>query len=1177
MNKELSELRNIQILSMEDVSLEELMIITRNEWVIKVDLRKDGVEFADKRRYWNGTTKRLSVITPKSHDHWWRHWWRIFRIFLRTLVPSEANIEINLFNHGNIGGRLTTVQMPYNGKIRMFEAGGSVLHPANLYLKNWMEKFGLHKKNEPLEKGVTGIWNGQEFVFLESPYYLITLYRLLKRYGFDQLKSRFEIKNLLSNFENIYVLLDQGKSFDSIDAMVMAMSIHLAKLVNKTMEEHLIENGYHDPFIVEFTNAALNCNYGQFVKYALHQLQEIGAFVGSVGLAGSASGLYSVNGSNKLIVQKLIDYSKAKLVNAEVTTVSKRNNRFVLYGNDGQKLSANYDYVIVAVPLHQKQQIQIEGVNCKGQRGRFKQITTTFLEGSLRARHWLLSENDKLTTVIACNNSLSYNAIEQLSPVDYQENESLPRTSSNEIWKIFSSKRLADSELSLYFSEIKSIKRIPFLAYPEYKKYPADRPQFRLAKNICFVNAVEWLASTIEMSAIGGLLKFQTTPIQTNLTTNFDLNVSDSVNGMNTIPTTTTVVPLTTLPPTNASTISSGSHPKYCFDGNDVLLFVRSHAAHRSSLQFERLKWRNILGRQLLMRNIMFNAIGIEELSELSITMTVKGWGGMQWSKWVVVCGACIASSAAIWWYIRKQTRHRFKSGVRPTASVAPCPMLFPGVESSKKVKDKGNEYFKQYSYKKAVEAFTEAINLCPPEYKNHLAVCYQNRAAAYDRLRSIMDCTKALELDPLYFKAVVRRAKAYLSLSRPEEALDDLTYAFVMSPETSESLKMDVDSAVALAAANLVEHIKNTRESIPVRDELVLLWRSSYVNDPILHDLKEESLSVSPYHQALEAIRQRHYEEVIPLIENDLLVQQSDPNHLNVTYILRDYILQARFALMKENVMSLKERLASFDSMWNAMNEDSRREITNKRFRSLMTPKGQKAYDQKPSLLSHEFNRAVEIDQTNVDIYLGAALLLSENGQLQEAIGYLDQLNKIDPAHHLVKHMRANCAMALKASIGDVGGAMACMTKVDQLLQMNQNADPVLYLITGRLYYAAQNKELAKASFKKLLKNGRSRRNGGFSKSDGRSRVENEDMSGKRKANPDALAILAKIAFQRQQLDEALHLYEQCIEVCPVHTNEASLLPAVTDYVQIRSLRKAIETLRRTTSVPTDALYSVR
>ncbi|OZC07415.1 prenylcysteine oxidase [Onchocerca flexuosa] len=392
-----------------------------------------------------------------------------------------------------VSGRLTTVQMPYNGKMRMFEAGGSILHPANIYFKTWMEKFGLQKRNMPHEEDIMGVWNGQEFVLLKSPYYFVTLYRLLKRYGFDQLKNHIEIRNLLSDFENIYALLDQGRSFDTIDAMVMAMSPHLAKLVNKTMKEHLTENGYHDPFIAEYTNAALNCNYGQFVE-------EIRAFAGSVGLAGSISNLYAVNGSNKVVVEKLIDYSKVKLINAEVVTVSKHNNRFMLHGSDGRKLGANYDYVIVAVPLHQKQQIHIEGVNCEGQRGKFKQIITTILEGSLRAAHWSLSENDKLTAVITCNNSLPYNSIGQLSPVDYQESESF----SNKIWKIFSNKDLTNSELSLYFSEIKSIKRIPFLAYPEYKKYPTDRPKFRLAKNICFVNAVEWLASAIEMSAIGG-------------------------------------------------------------------------------------------------------------------------------------------------------------------------------------------------------------------------------------------------------------------------------------------------------------------------------------------------------------------------------------------------------------------------------------------------------------------------------------------------------------------------------------------------------------------------------------------------------------------------------------------------------------------------------------------------
>lgn len=43
-----------------------------------------------------------------------------------------------------------------------------------------------------------------------------------------------------------------------------------------------------------------------------------------------------------------------------------------------------------------------------------------------------------------------------------------------------------------------------FLAYPDYKLPPSGHPKFRLSKNICFVNAVEWLASSIETSAIGG-------------------------------------------------------------------------------------------------------------------------------------------------------------------------------------------------------------------------------------------------------------------------------------------------------------------------------------------------------------------------------------------------------------------------------------------------------------------------------------------------------------------------------------------------------------------------------------------------------------------------------------------------------------------------------------------------
>ncbi|VDO47381.1 unnamed protein product, partial [Brugia timori] len=133
---------------------------------------------------------------------------------------------------------------------------------------------------------------------------------------------------------------------------------------------------------------------------------KIRVFVGFVGLTGSVSGLYSVNGSNKLIVEKLMDFSKVKLI------------RRLYVQNTG----------------------------------------------------YCLRMNDMLTAVIVCSNR-------QIPPVDdYEGNESSPKTGSNKIWKLFSS----------FISGLSRMQEI-----------------FRIAKNICFVNAVEWLASTVGMSAIG--------------------------------------------------------------------------------------------------------------------------------------------------------------------------------------------------------------------------------------------------------------------------------------------------------------------------------------------------------------------------------------------------------------------------------------------------------------------------------------------------------------------------------------------------------------------------------------------------------------------------------------------------------------------------------------------------
>lgn len=71
----------------------------------------------------------------------------------------------------------------------------------------------------------------------------------------------------------------------------------------------------------------------------------------------------------------------------------------------------------------------------------------------------------------------------------------------------------------------------------------------------------------------------------------------------------------------------------------------------------------------------------------------------------------------------------------------------------AEQLKLKGNEYFKKEKLSAAIDAYTEAITLCPtvPVYWTNRAVCFKKRND-WDRVRH--DCQKALELDKGSFKA---------------------------------------------------------------------------------------------------------------------------------------------------------------------------------------------------------------------------------------------------------------------------------------------------------------------------------------------------------------------------------------------------------------------------------------
>ncbi|XP_062262294.1 tetratricopeptide repeat protein 1 [Platichthys flesus] len=93
-------------------------------------------------------------------------------------------------------------------------------------------------------------------------------------------------------------------------------------------------------------------------------------------------------------------------------------------------------------------------------------------------------------------------------------------------------------------------------------------------------------------------------------------------------------------------------------------------------------------------------------------------------------------------------------------------------------LKEKGNIQFKVRDYTAADVTYTEALVLCPVCFPGERSVLFSNRAAARLHLdlkeQAISDCTRAIEMNPDYVRALLRRAELYEQTEKLDEALDD-------------------------------------------------------------------------------------------------------------------------------------------------------------------------------------------------------------------------------------------------------------------------------------------------------------------------------------------------------------------------------------------------------------------
>ncbi|RYP30453.1 hypothetical protein DL767_006264 [Monosporascus sp. MG133] len=131
--------------------------------------------------------------------------------------------------------------------------------------------------------------------------------------------------------------------------------------------------------------------------------------------------------------------------------------------------------------------------------------------------------------------------------------------------------------------------------------------------------------------------------------------------------------------------------------------------------------------------------------------------------------------------------------------------------EYSLKLKNAGNRAYGSKDYNRAIDLYSKAI-LCKPD-----PIFYSNRAACYNALGSwdqvVEDTTAAINLDPLYVKALNRRANAYEHLEQFSEALLDFTASCIIDEFKNESSAAAVERLLKKVAEQKAEDILKSKD----------------------------------------------------------------------------------------------------------------------------------------------------------------------------------------------------------------------------------------------------------------------------------------------------------------------------------------------------------------------------
>lgn len=176
-------------------------------------------------------------------------------------------------------------------------------------------------------------------------------------------------------------------------------------------------------------------------------------------------------------------------------------------------------------------------------------------------------------------------------------------------------------------------------------------------------------------------------------------------------------------------------------------------------------------------------------------------------------------------------------------------------------------------------------------------------------------DCTKALELNPKYTKAYLRRARASEKSNDLETALEDITIAGCLEKFSNERTLIMGDRILKqIGKRYAIEYMATNKKHIMQSKYVIKGYIRTLPNDPVFRLLENENNDdLSPgFRKALQAVKEEKYDDVIPLCTEELKNSESDtvPHKMEVLLLRGSFLL-----LLGKHTEALKDFEAVIDS----------------------------------------------------------------------------------------------------------------------------------------------------------------------------------------------------------------------------------------------------------------------